>query len=191
MADRQFTDEAALYQEQEDLPLAEDIVHALDASVAQSVNRALVVVLQPLARQLKGYALTVPPNGQPTPGLSTHQTDAQVPRPTTWPHAAPLARLSQTMVTDHKYSAQPSTSTQGLPPPPPDTQSDDPHSPHTDSDDDSPQPKRRQRSPGGPFPSFEARSLFLLLTSILRQLCTLDPPTGHPSQRSQTMYRHD
>ncbi|KAJ1183269.1 hypothetical protein NDU88_000094 [Pleurodeles waltl] len=169
MADRQIADEAALYQEQEDLLLAEDIVRALDASVAQSVNRALAVALQPIARQLKRYAQKVLPYGQPTPGPSAPQTDAQAPRSTTWPHAAPLARLSQTMVTDHEYSAQPSTSTQGLPSPPPDTLSDESHSPHTDSDDDAPQPKRRRRSPGGPTPSFEAPEPFPLLTLILRQ----------------------
>ncbi|KAJ1183268.1 hypothetical protein NDU88_000093 [Pleurodeles waltl] len=119
MVDRQFTDEPALYQEQEDLLLAEDIVHALDASVAQSVNRALAVALQPIARQFKRYALTVLTYGQTTPGPSAPQTDIQTPHPLNWPHAAPLARLSQAMVTDHEYSAQPSTSTQGeqrLPP---------------------------------------------------------------------------
>ncbi|KAJ1191557.1 hypothetical protein NDU88_000873 [Pleurodeles waltl] len=117
MAESQFNDQPTLYEEQEDLLLAEDIVHALDASVAQSVNRALAVALQPIATQLKRYALTVPPYGQTAPGPSAPQTDVQTSHPSNWPHAATLAHLSQSMVTDHQYSDQPSTSTQGLPPP--------------------------------------------------------------------------
>ncbi|KAJ1174721.1 hypothetical protein NDU88_000014 [Pleurodeles waltl] len=104
MVDRQFTDESALYQEHEDHLLAEDIVHAQDASVNQSVNRALAVALQPIARQLKRYAMMVPSYGS--------QMDVQAPCPFNWPHTAPLARLSQAVVTDHEYSAQASTSTQ-------------------------------------------------------------------------------
>ncbi|KAJ1166421.1 hypothetical protein NDU88_006825 [Pleurodeles waltl] len=53
MSERHTPEESVLLNDQEDLLLAEDIVHALDASVAQSVNRALAVALQPIARQLK------------------------------------------------------------------------------------------------------------------------------------------
>ncbi|KAJ1094835.1 hypothetical protein NDU88_000019 [Pleurodeles waltl] len=95
MSERQSQDDAAFLKEQEDLLLAEDIVHVLDATVAQSVSRALVVALQPIARQLKQYALTVPPYGQSTlmPLTATGQ-ERSAPGPE-WPHAAPMARLSQ------------------------------------------------------------------------------------------------
>ncbi|KAJ1138330.1 hypothetical protein NDU88_004717 [Pleurodeles waltl] len=73
MSGRQKPEDAAFFNEQEDLLLTEDIVHALDASVAQSVNRALAIALQPIARQLKRYALTVPPYGQPIPLSSKSQ----------------------------------------------------------------------------------------------------------------------
>ncbi|KAJ1102535.1 hypothetical protein NDU88_007580 [Pleurodeles waltl] len=140
MAEKQFNEKPATYQEQEDLLLAEDIVHALDTSVAQSVNRALAVALQPIARQLKRYALTVPPYGQPTPGPSAPLTEGQNSRSSNWPHAAPLARLSQSLGTDDEYYVQPSTSTQVLPLPP-DIQSDD--SPDSLSDEDSPGPNAK------------------------------------------------
>ncbi|KAJ1158658.1 hypothetical protein NDU88_011346 [Pleurodeles waltl] len=70
MSERLTPEDAVFINEQEDLLLAEDIVHALDASVAQSVN--LAVALQPIARQLKRYALTVPPFGNPMPLSSTN-----------------------------------------------------------------------------------------------------------------------
>ncbi|KAJ1187998.1 hypothetical protein NDU88_004763 [Pleurodeles waltl] len=56
-----MSEDAVFLNEQEDLLLSEDIVHALDASVLQSVNRALAVPLQLIARQIERYALTVPP----------------------------------------------------------------------------------------------------------------------------------
>ncbi|KAJ1083344.1 hypothetical protein NDU88_003503 [Pleurodeles waltl] len=90
MSDRQRQDDAVYITEQEDLLLAEDIVHALDASVVQSVNRALAVALQPIARQAMRYALTVPPNGQANPmPLSTTGQEKPPPGPE-WPHAAPM-----------------------------------------------------------------------------------------------------
>ncbi|KAJ1193075.1 hypothetical protein NDU88_002381 [Pleurodeles waltl] len=141
MAEKQFNEQPATNQKQEDLLLAEAIVHALDASEAQSVNRALAVALQPIARQLKRYALTVPPYGQPTPGTSAPLTAGQKSSSTNWSHAAPLARLSQSLCTDHEYYAQPSTSNQVLPPPP-DIQSDDSPASLSGSDEDSPRPKR-------------------------------------------------
>ncbi|KAJ1121651.1 hypothetical protein NDU88_000171 [Pleurodeles waltl] len=73
MSERQRPDGAACFAEQEDLFLAEDIVHALDASVAQSVGRALAVALQPITRQMKRYVLTAPPYGNPMPLSSAGQ----------------------------------------------------------------------------------------------------------------------
>ncbi|KAJ1188209.1 hypothetical protein NDU88_004972 [Pleurodeles waltl] len=102
MSDRQHSD-AAYLQEQEDLFLAEDIVDALDASVAQSVNRALAVALQPIARQLKRYALTVPPYGQSNPMPLLTRADEKSPPQTEWPQAAPMARIAQAPATDHEY----------------------------------------------------------------------------------------
>ncbi|KAJ1113632.1 hypothetical protein NDU88_001874 [Pleurodeles waltl] len=48
MSERHTPEESVLLIDQEDLLLAEDIVHARDASVAQSVNWALALVLSAL-----------------------------------------------------------------------------------------------------------------------------------------------
>ncbi|KAJ1113937.1 hypothetical protein NDU88_002177 [Pleurodeles waltl] len=53
MTEGQNREGASLTQDQKDLFLAENIVHALDVSVTQSVNRALAAALQPTALQRK------------------------------------------------------------------------------------------------------------------------------------------
>ncbi|KAJ1196483.1 hypothetical protein NDU88_000354 [Pleurodeles waltl] len=111
-------EEASFAQEQENLFLAEDIVHALDASATQSVNRALAAALQLIARQLKRYSLTVPPYGHPNTMPITSRKEERSPQGPEWPHAAPMARLSQSSTADHQYSARRSTSTQALSFPP-------------------------------------------------------------------------
>ncbi|KAJ1174143.1 hypothetical protein NDU88_005966 [Pleurodeles waltl] len=64
--DGQNREGASLPQDQEDLFLAEDIVHALDASVMQSVNSVLAAALQPIAQQLKRMAENVVEQGPPS-----------------------------------------------------------------------------------------------------------------------------
>ncbi|KAJ1155963.1 hypothetical protein NDU88_008688 [Pleurodeles waltl] len=98
MSARQRPEDADFFNEQEDLLLTEDFVHALEASVAQSVNQALAVGVQPIARQLKRYALTVPPCGNALP-LSSNSQDEHSQGPEC-PYAAPMARISQY---SHKY----------------------------------------------------------------------------------------
>ncbi|KAJ1161132.1 hypothetical protein NDU88_001619 [Pleurodeles waltl] len=124
MSERQTPEDAVFFNEQEDLLQAEVIVHSLDGSVAQSVNRALAVVLQPIASQLKRYALTVPPFGNPMP-LSSRSQEASPPPGPEWPYSEHMARLSQSQSPfDHQHLAQLSTSTQALSYPSPDDASD-------------------------------------------------------------------
>ncbi|KAJ1183250.1 hypothetical protein NDU88_000075 [Pleurodeles waltl] len=85
MSEQRRPHDAAYFAEQEDSFLAEDIVHALDASVAQSVNQALAVALQPIARQLKRYALTAPPDGNPRPLSSAGPQGSDSPTQHPWP----------------------------------------------------------------------------------------------------------
>ncbi|KAJ1198324.1 hypothetical protein NDU88_002166 [Pleurodeles waltl] len=93
MSEWEMPEESVLLNDQEDLLLAEDIVHTLDASVAQSVKQALV--LQPIARHLKRYTLTVPPFGNPMSLSSTNpETVPPMPGPE-WPQFASMDRLSQ------------------------------------------------------------------------------------------------
>ncbi|KAJ1156168.1 hypothetical protein NDU88_008892 [Pleurodeles waltl] len=156
MSERQTPEESVLLNDQEDLLLAEDIVHALDASVAQSVNWALAVALQPIARQLKRYALTVPPFGNPMSLASTNpETVPPMPGPG-WPHSARMACLSQSQSpSDHQYTVQRSTSAQALLYPSPDEVSDVSSS-QSDSDSEA-RPHKRSRcsfdGQRGPTPS--------------------------------------
>ncbi|KAJ1183253.1 hypothetical protein NDU88_000078 [Pleurodeles waltl] len=131
MSEQRRPHDAAYFAEQEDSFLAEDIVHALDASVAQSVNQALAVALQPIARQLKRYALTAPPDGNPRPLSSAGPQGSDSPTQHPWP-VRPNLSIPATTNIHRKRPPAPKPF-----PTPPNDASDASCSSQSDSDDDS------------------------------------------------------
>ncbi|KAJ1186566.1 hypothetical protein NDU88_003347 [Pleurodeles waltl] len=110
MADRNLFDGTAYYEEgnEEDGEYSEDVdpLQALNASVQQSIYKALVAALGPIMAQLQLFAKTQSrktPASQKSIGESSDVPRKCKEKSNHWPHKEVLSSLEQKPAEDHKY----------------------------------------------------------------------------------------
>ncbi|KAJ1129709.1 hypothetical protein NDU88_008075 [Pleurodeles waltl] len=110
MADRNLFDGAAYYLEgtEEDMEYNEDVdpLQALDASIQQSIHKALVAALQSITAKLQLFAKA---QSRKTPASSNSIGESSdtpckcKEKSKHWPHEEVLSSLEQKPAEDHKY----------------------------------------------------------------------------------------